>query len=101
MIDNYALSVCQPSPGAALKEVARQIGDRDNAVRKAALSALVQAYYKTGDKLYKLIGNVSEGNRECPGWLCSQFMSLTDLLLKLYVYRCFEFKARQIQSGKL
>ena len=61
MIEKYALGVCQPSPGAALKEVARQIGDRDNAVRKAALNALVQAHYNTGDKLYKLIGKVSEG----------------------------------------
>ena len=59
MIEKYALGVCQPSPGAALKEVARQIGDRDNTVRKAALNALVQAHYNTGDKLYKLIGNVS------------------------------------------
>ena len=59
MIEKYALGVCKPSPGAALKEVARQIGDRDKAVRKAALNALVQAHYNTGDKLYKLIGNVS------------------------------------------
>ena len=60
MIEKYALGVCQPSPGAALKELARHIGDRDNAVRKAALNALVQAHYTTGDKLYKLIGNVSD-----------------------------------------
>ncbi|XP_043214122.1 cytoskeleton-associated protein 5-A-like isoform X2 [Amphibalanus amphitrite] len=60
MIETFALGVCQPSAGAALKEVARQIGDRDNAVRKAALNALVQAHYNTGDKLYKLIGNISD-----------------------------------------
>ena len=52
------MSVCQPNPSAALKEVAKQIADRDNAVRSAALNCIVHAYFLEGDKVYKLIGQV-------------------------------------------
>lgn len=52
------INVCQPNPSVALKEVAKQIADRDNAVRNAALNCIVQAYFKEGDKIYKLIGQV-------------------------------------------
>ena len=58
LIEEYGISVCQPSPGVALKEVAKQIADRDNAVRSAALNCIVHAYFQEGDKVYKLIGQV-------------------------------------------
>lgn len=51
--------VCMPTPNACLKEVAKQISDRDNSVRNAALNCVVQAYNIVGDKVYKLVGNVS------------------------------------------
>ena len=51
--------MCQPSPPVALKEVAKQIADRDNSVRNAALNCLVQVYFQEGEKVYKYIGNVS------------------------------------------
>lgn len=54
------ITVCTPSPAACLKEVAKQISDRDNSVRNAALNCVVQAYNIVGDKVYKMIGNVSE-----------------------------------------
>lgn len=44
----------------ALKEIAKHISDRDNSVRNAALNTVVQAYFLAGEKVYKLIGQLSE-----------------------------------------
>lgn len=52
------ITVCMPTPAACLKEVAKQISDRDNSVRNAALNCVVQAYNIVGEKVYKLVGNV-------------------------------------------
>lgn len=60
LIERYGLNVCQPSPPSALKEIAKHISDRDNSVRNAALNCVVQAYFLTGEKVYKLIGNLNE-----------------------------------------
>uniref|UniRef100_A0A182NZM0 TOG domain-containing protein n=1 Tax=Anopheles epiroticus TaxID=199890 RepID=A0A182NZM0_9DIPT len=60
LIETYGLTVCQPSQPVALKEIARHISDRDNAVRNAALNAVVQAYFLAGEKIYKLIGQLSD-----------------------------------------
>ncbi|XP_033322448.2 msps cytoskeleton-associated protein 5 isoform X2 [Megalopta genalis] len=60
LIENYGVSVCQPSPAFALKEIAKQIADRDNSVRNAALNCIVQAYFLQGERVYKLIGQISE-----------------------------------------
>ncbi|XP_069992448.1 cytoskeleton-associated protein 5 isoform X6 [Penaeus vannamei] len=60
LIEVYGMSVCQPSPGVALKEIAKQIADRDNSVRNAALNALVQVYFREGEKVFKLVGNLSD-----------------------------------------
>lgn len=60
LIENYGLTVCQPYASAALKEIAKQIADRDNSVRNAALNCIVQAYFLQGEKVYKLIGQISE-----------------------------------------
>ncbi|XP_043480677.1 protein mini spindles [Leptopilina heterotoma] len=60
LIENYGISVCQPTPSVALKEVAKQIADRDNSVRNAALNCIVQAYFLEGEKVYKFIGHISE-----------------------------------------
>ena len=62
LIENYGVSVCQPTPSAALKEVAKQIADRDNSVRNAALNCIVQAYFLQGERIFKLIGQVSKLN---------------------------------------
>ena len=58
LIEEFGITVCQPSPSVALKEVAKQIADRDNAVRSAALNCIVHAYVQEGEKVYKLIGQV-------------------------------------------
>lgn len=60
LIESYGLTVCQPSQQAALKEIARNISDRDNSVRNAALNCVVQAYFLAGDKIYKLIGQLND-----------------------------------------
>ncbi|KAF2350519.1 Armadillo-type fold [Trinorchestia longiramus] len=59
LIEHAGMSVCQPSPGVALKEVAKQISDKDKVVRNAALNALVQVYFIEGEKLYKYVGQLS------------------------------------------
>lgn len=60
LIEQYGITVCQPTPQAALKEIAKNISDRDNSVRNAALNTVVQAYFLAGDKIYKYIGQISE-----------------------------------------
>ncbi|XP_054706442.1 cytoskeleton-associated protein 5-like [Uloborus diversus] len=60
MIEIYGLGVCQPSPAAALKDIAKQISDRDNSVRNAALNCVVQAYFIENEKVYKYVGNLSD-----------------------------------------
>ncbi|XP_045137048.1 cytoskeleton-associated protein 5-like isoform X2 [Portunus trituberculatus] len=60
LIETHGTIVCQPSPPVALKEVAKQIADRDNSVRNAALNCLVQVYFQEGEKVYKYIGNLSD-----------------------------------------
>lgn len=60
LIERYGVNVCQPSPQVALKEIARHISDRDNSVRNAALNCVVHAYHLSGDKIYKMVGNLNE-----------------------------------------
>lgn len=60
LIEQYGISVCQPSPQAALKEIAKNISDRDNSVRSAAMNAIVQAYFLAGERIYKMVGQISE-----------------------------------------
>lgn len=59
LIEVYGISICQPTPQAALKTIAAQISDRDNSVRNAALNTTVVAYHLLGENLYKYIGTVS------------------------------------------
>lgn len=60
LLEDYGLSVCLPSPAVCLKEVAKQISDRDNAVRNAALNCIVQAYFIVGEKVLKMVGQISD-----------------------------------------
>lgn len=60
LISQFGLSAMTPSPQAALKECARHISDRDNSVRNAALNCIVQAYFIVDEKIYKMIGQISE-----------------------------------------
>ncbi|XP_078670183.1 cytoskeleton-associated protein 5-like isoform X1 [Branchiostoma floridae x Branchiostoma belcheri] len=60
LIEGYGLNVCQPTSAKALKEIATQIGDRDNGVRNATLNTLVQAYAICGEQLFKFVGKLTE-----------------------------------------
>ena len=46
MVRDSGSSVLQPTPGACLKEIAKQIGDRDNGVRNGALNCITEVYFK-------------------------------------------------------
>ena len=52
MIRDYGINVLQPSPPTSMKEMAKQIADRDTAVRNAALNAITEAYLQV---LYRII----------------------------------------------
>ena len=58
MLETYGSTVMGSGGGGALKELARHIGDRDNAVRSAALNCVASAYFLEGEKVYKMIGQV-------------------------------------------
>ena len=59
LIQSFGISVCQPTPAAALKIIGQQIGDRDNSVRSSALNACVEAYFLVGETIYKYLSHVS------------------------------------------
>ena len=48
------------SPAVTLKEIAKQIGDRDNGVRNAALNTITIAFQICGEQVYKYIGKLNE-----------------------------------------
>ena len=48
------------SPFLLLQEIGKQIGDRDNSVRNAALNTVVAAYAIVGDQVYKFMGRLSD-----------------------------------------
>jgi cytoskeleton-associated protein 5 len=48
------------NPQVTLKEIAKQIGDRDNSVRSAALDTCTMAFRIAGEKVYKYVGKLNE-----------------------------------------
>ena len=60
LISDNGTSVAGSKPSDALKEMAKQIGDRDTSVRNAALNAITETYFQEGEKLYKMIGNLPD-----------------------------------------
>lgn len=46
LVKMFGTSVLQPSVGACLKDIAKQIADRDNSVRNAALNCITEAYFQ-------------------------------------------------------
>lgn len=63
LIEMYNLPALHPSAPVAIKEIAKNISDRDNTVRNAALNCMVQLYFILGDKLYKMIGQLTEKDK--------------------------------------
>lgn len=60
LIGTNGTSVAGAKPSDALKEMAKQIADRDTSVRNAALNAITEAYFQEGEKLYKMVGNLPD-----------------------------------------
>ncbi|XP_039295323.1 protein mini spindles-like [Nilaparvata lugens] len=60
LIESVGTTVCQPSAGVALKEIAKHISDRDNSVRNGALNCIVAAYFLDGEKVLKTVGQISD-----------------------------------------
>jgi hypothetical protein len=58
MIENLGLQMFNPS--VTLKEIAKQIGDRDTGVRNAALNTITIAFQIQGEQVYKFIGKLNE-----------------------------------------
>ena len=46
MIKDYGINVLQPSPATSMKEMAKQIAEKDSKVRDAAINALIEAYFQ-------------------------------------------------------
>lgn len=57
MIEMLGLTPFNPS--VTLKEIAKQIGDRDTSVRNAALNTVTIAFQIQGEQVYKYIGKVT------------------------------------------
>ena len=55
-----ALGLNPFNPSVTLRELAKQIGDRDNSVRNAALNTITISYQIAGDQMQKLIGKLNE-----------------------------------------
>jgi cytoskeleton-associated protein 5 len=55
-----ALGLQPFNPAVTLKEIAKQIGDRDTSVRNAALNTITVAYQIAGDQVYKFVGRLNE-----------------------------------------
>lgn len=59
LIELKGMSLFQ-TPNLSVKEIARFIAERDNGVRNGALSCIVQIYFIEGEKVLKLVGNLSD-----------------------------------------
>ena len=55
-----ALGLNPFNPAQTLKEIAKQIGDRDTSVRNAALNTVTIAFQIAGEQVYKYIGKLNE-----------------------------------------
>ncbi|CAG0896293.1 unnamed protein product, partial [Cyprideis torosa] len=60
VIQHFGMSVFLGHIGPAMKEMARQISDRDSSVRNAALNAITQVYFIEGEKVHRMIGQIPE-----------------------------------------
>lgn len=61
MIEKHGMSLFQPPNSVQLiKDLAKYIAERDNSVRNGALSCIVQVYFLEGERVFKLIGSLSD-----------------------------------------
>ncbi|KAH9418886.1 hypothetical protein DERP_004212 [Dermatophagoides pteronyssinus] len=61
LIEQRGMSIFQPPNSLAMiKDLAKFISERDNGVRNGALSCIVQVYFLEGERVFKLIGSLSD-----------------------------------------
>lgn len=54
------MSICGPASGGAVKQLASAIGDRDQAVRNAALNCMLSVHMHIGERLYKQVSHLGQ-----------------------------------------
>ena len=59
LVRDNGMVICGPQPQKTVPLIASQISDRDNAVRSAALNAMVIVYGNVGDAVFKFTSKVS------------------------------------------
>ena len=57
------MMVCQPSPQKSIPIIAKQITDRDNTVRSAAMNTMVFVHAYVGEGVYKFTTQVQLNTR--------------------------------------
>ena len=62
LIQNNGMMVCQPTPQKSVPIIAKQITDRDNTVRSAALNTMVFVHAYIGEGVYKFTSQVNVCN---------------------------------------
>ena len=60
LVRDNGMVICGPQPQKTVPLIASQISDRDNAVRSAALNAMVVVYGNVGDAVFKFTSKVSK-----------------------------------------
>ncbi|OTF71364.1 hypothetical protein BLA29_006558 [Euroglyphus maynei] len=61
LIEQRGMSIFQPPNSLAMiKDLAKFIAERDNGVRNGALACIVQVYFLEGERVFKLIGSLSD-----------------------------------------
>ena len=88
LITFAGITVCQPNASTAFKEIAKQISDRDNSVRNAALNCIASAYFLEGEKILKFVSHIAEKE-----------MSLLEERLKRYTGKKDKAKLNNTFSG--
>ena len=58
LIRDNGMTICGAQPQKTVPLIASQISDRDNAVRSAALNAMVVVYGNVGDGVFKFTSKV-------------------------------------------
>ena len=60
MIERQGMSVCQSGAAKSMKIIAKQVSDKDNTARSAALDCVVAVWNIIGNDVYKLLGTMDD-----------------------------------------
>ena len=60
LVEEFGMSICGPASAGAVKQMATAIGDRDQAVRNAALNCMLSVHMHIGERLYKQVTHLGQ-----------------------------------------